>query len=67
MLFASGYGSWPEESSGGPLGSLTLVERGVEEISSRHPPCWRGGGGRDKGLFPNATAGAGASREGALN
>ena len=32
-----------------------LAERGVEEISSPHPPCWRGGGG-DKGLFPNATA-----------
>lgn len=46
--------------------ALTLVERGVEEISSHHPSCWRGGG-RDKGLFPNATAEAGASWEEALN
>lgn len=63
----SGCGSWPEQSSGRPLASLTLVERGVEEISSPHPPCRRGGGGEDKGLFPNATTEAGASREDALN
>lgn len=63
-VFASGCGSWPEQGSGGPLASLTLVERGVEEISSPHPPCWRGEEeeeGGDKGLFPNATAEAGAS------
>lgn len=66
-MFVSGYGSWPEQGSGGPLAFLTLVKRGVEEISSPHPPCWRGGGGGDKGLFPNATAEAGASREDALN
>lgn len=37
-VFQSGCGSWPERSPGGPLASLPLVERGVEEISP-HPPC----------------------------
>lgn len=43
--------------------------RGVQEISARHPPRWREGGGRgrDKGPFPNATARAAAGREEALN
>lgn len=43
-------------------------KRGVQEISSRRPPRWRrGGGGRDKGPFPNATAQAAAGQEEALN
>lgn len=54
------------QSRTGPLASLTLVKRGVEEISAPHPPC-RKGGGEDKELFPNATAEAAASREDALN
>lgn len=61
-VFVSGCGSWPEQHSGEPLALLTLVERGVELISSPHPLRWRGGG--DKGSFPNATAKAGASRGG---
>lgn len=41
---------------------------GVQEISSGHPPRWRrGGGGGDKGPFPNATAEAAAGRVEALN
>lgn len=53
-VFPSGCRSRPEQRSGEPLASFTLVARGVEEISSPHLLRWRGGG--DKGLFPNATA-----------
>lgn len=36
-VFVNEYGSRPEQSSGGPLASLTLARRGVEEISSPPP------------------------------
>lgn len=38
IVCASGGGSWPRQCSGGSLCSLTSVEEGVEQISSRLPP-----------------------------